>query len=180
MYTQLDITAEQKEKASKSNYYRLMLQGGNHIATYLNKLGERIDIFYLPDEKSVQVTIQLRDSYYVEKWKKRNSRDFRRTEDYERNDVFTYTQSDELMMLALHLWDSVRSNRLDYGVVGGELVPARKLFNALDHVMGDKTAAQRWGLSAGYIKNLCAAGKVKAVKVGKTWVLDKYQPKPNE
>jgi hypothetical protein len=44
--------------------------------------------------------------------------------------------------------------------------------------MGVDEAAEKWLLSPGYIKNLCAAGKVLAVKIGKTWILDKQQPSP--
>ena len=50
--------------------------------------------------------------------------------------------------------------------------------NPLDHIMGTEEAAERWGLSQQYIKNLCREGKVKAVQIGKTWVLDKDQNNP--
>jgi len=46
--------------------------------------------------------------------------------------------------------------------------------------MGVEEAAERWNLAPGYIKNLCNAGKVKAVKIGKTWILDKTQPNPKQ
>lgn len=52
--------------------------------------------------------------------------------------------------------------------------------NPLDHIMGVEEAAERWSLAPGYIKNLCATGKVKAVKIGKTWVIDKRQPNPKQ
>lgn len=50
--------------------------------------------------------------------------------------------------------------------------------NLSEIIMGVEEAAELWGLSPGYIKNLCAAGKLNAVKIGKTWVLEKTQPKP--
>lgn len=50
--------------------------------------------------------------------------------------------------------------------------------NPLDHIMGVQEAAELWGLSPGYIKNLCAEGKVKAKKIGRGWVLDKTQSNP--
>lgn len=50
----------------------------------------------------------------------------------------------------------------------------------LENVIGVEEAAKLWGLSPGYIKNLCAAGKLKAKKVGKTWVIDKTQPSPSQ
>jgi hypothetical protein len=50
--------------------------------------------------------------------------------------------------------------------------------NPLENIMGVEEAAERWNSTPGYIKNLCASGKVLAVKIGKTWVLDKNQPNP--
>lgn len=47
-------------------------------------------------------------------------------------------------------------------------------------IMGVDEAAKVWGLSAGYIKNLCAAGKVEALKIGKTWVIDRKQENPRK
>lgn len=52
--------------------------------------------------------------------------------------------------------------------------------NVLDNVMGVEEASELWELSAGYIKNLCAAGKIVAKKIGKTWVIDKTQQDPRE
>ncbi|OUB81194.1 helix-turn-helix domain-containing protein [Bacillus wiedmannii] len=50
--------------------------------------------------------------------------------------------------------------------------------DSLSDVMGVEEAAEQWGLSPGYIKNLCAEGKVKAKKIGKTWVIQKTQERP--
>ena len=50
----------------------------------------------------------------------------------------------------------------------------------LDKVMGAEEAARVWGLSPGYIKNLAAAGKIAAVKIGPTWVISKEQPNPKQ
>lgn len=50
--------------------------------------------------------------------------------------------------------------------------------NALANVIGVEEASELWGLSPGYIKNLCADGKIKAKKIGKTWVIEKNQPNP--
>ncbi|MFP4976852.1 hypothetical protein ACE6ED_15715 [Paenibacillus sp. CN-4] len=50
--------------------------------------------------------------------------------------------------------------------------------NPLEHIMGVDEASKRWDLSPAYIKNLCAAGKVTAVKIGNTWILDKDQSNP--
>jgi excisionase family DNA binding protein len=52
--------------------------------------------------------------------------------------------------------------------------------NPLEHIMGTEEAAAQWGLSQQYIKNLCREGRVKAVQIGKTWVLDKNQPNPSQ
>jgi excisionase family DNA binding protein len=48
----------------------------------------------------------------------------------------------------------------------------------LNKIMGVDEAAELWGLSSGYIKNLCAEGKIQARKIGKTWIIDKSQPNP--
>lgn len=52
--------------------------------------------------------------------------------------------------------------------------------NPLNRIMGVEEAATLWNLSPGYIKNLCASNKVKCIKIGKTWVLDKNQPNPSK
>lgn len=52
--------------------------------------------------------------------------------------------------------------------------------NSLDNVMGVDEASELWKLSPGYIKNLCADGKLKAKKIGKTWIIDKNQPHPSK
>lgn len=50
----------------------------------------------------------------------------------------------------------------------------------LDKVIGVEEAAELWGLSPNYIKNLCAQGKVKAKKVSGKWVIDKTQENPKK
>lgn len=50
--------------------------------------------------------------------------------------------------------------------------------NPLDNIMGAEEAAKIWGTSPGYVKNMCLHGKLKAVKIGKTWILDRNQPNP--
>ncbi|PGT35611.1 hypothetical protein COC97_24345 [Bacillus anthracis] len=45
----------------------------------------------------------------------------------------------------------------------------------LNNVIGVDEAHFISGLSAGYIKNLCAVGKITAKKIGKTWIIDKEQ-----
>lgn len=48
----------------------------------------------------------------------------------------------------------------------------------LDQIMGVDEASDLWNLSPGYIKNICAEGKVQAKKIGNTWILEKNQPNP--
>lgn len=43
----------------------------------------------------------------------------------------------------------------------------------LDNIIGVEEAAAILGLSPGTVKNYCAQGKIKAKKIGKTWVMDK-------
>ena len=50
----------------------------------------------------------------------------------------------------------------------------------LENIIGVKEAAELWGLEASYIKNLCAQGKVKAKKIGNTWIIDKRQENPSK
>ena len=50
--------------------------------------------------------------------------------------------------------------------------------NILTRLMTTEEAAELWGVSLNTVKTLCQAGKVNARKMGKTWVLDKLQPKP--
>ncbi|MED0799353.1 MULTISPECIES: helix-turn-helix domain-containing protein [Bacillus] len=50
--------------------------------------------------------------------------------------------------------------------------------SVLDKIMGVDEASLLWGLSPGYIKNLCAAGKIESKKVGKTWIISKEQRNP--
>ncbi|MFD2210258.1 helix-turn-helix domain-containing protein [Virgibacillus halophilus] len=50
--------------------------------------------------------------------------------------------------------------------------------NPLKSVIGVSEASKLWGLSPGYIKNLCSKGKISAKKIGKTWVIDASQSKP--
>jgi hypothetical protein len=50
----------------------------------------------------------------------------------------------------------------------------------LDEIIGVDEAAELWGLSAGYIKNLCAEKKIIAKKIGNVWVIDKRQPNPSK
>ena len=50
--------------------------------------------------------------------------------------------------------------------------------SALDGIMGVEEAAQKWGTTPHYVKNLCRTGRCRARKMGKTWVLDRDQPNP--
>lgn len=54
----------------------------------------------------------------------------------------------------------------------------RLKMNLLEQIMGTEEAAKLWGLSQDHIKRLCREGKVKCIRIGKTWVLDKNQPNP--
>jgi len=51
--------------------------------------------------------------------------------------------------------------------------------SVLSNIMGVNEAANLWGLKPGYIKNLCAAGKVIAVKIDNRWIIDKGQENPS-
>lgn len=53
-------------------------------------------------------------------------------------------------------------------------------FQALDNICGVEEASKMWGLKPGYIKNLCANGKIISKKIGNTWVIDKTQENPSK
>ncbi|WP_431818742.1 helix-turn-helix domain-containing protein [Bacillus pumilus] len=50
----------------------------------------------------------------------------------------------------------------------------------LNKIMGVDEASELWGLSPGYIKNLCANNKIECKKIGKTWIISKEQPNPKK
>ena len=54
------------------------------------------------------------------------------------------------------------------------------MFNPLLHIMDVNEAAELWGLNPDYVKRLCQQGKLKARKMGQTWILDKHQPNPKQ
>ncbi|BAD65345.1 hypothetical protein ABC2811 [Shouchella clausii KSM-K16] len=60
------------------------------------------------------------------------------------------------------------------------LLHRNKQQHSLNNIMSAEEASKKWGLSAGYIKNLAAKGKIQAKKIGKTWIIDKNQPNPKE
>lgn len=60
-----------------------------------------------------------------------------------------------------------------------ELIKSNKARNVLSKIMGVEQASLTWGLSPDRIKHLCAEGKVKATKIGKTWIIDKDQDNPS-
>ncbi|PEV76353.1 helix-turn-helix domain-containing protein [Bacillus cereus] len=45
----------------------------------------------------------------------------------------------------------------------------------LYNVIGVNEAASILNVSPGHIKNMCAAGKIVAKKIGKTWVIDRLR-----
>lgn len=50
----------------------------------------------------------------------------------------------------------------------------------LERAISAEQAGAKWGLSAGYVKNLAASGKIIAKKVGNTWVIDGKQQNPKQ
>lgn len=49
----------------------------------------------------------------------------------------------------------------------------KKIKELLDNIIGVEEASKILGLSPGYIKNLCAQGKIESKKVGNNWIIDK-------
>lgn len=52
--------------------------------------------------------------------------------------------------------------------------------NPLEQIMSTHEAAKLWGLSPDHVKLLCRNGKVKAKKIGNSYVIDKNQPNPSK
>lgn len=48
----------------------------------------------------------------------------------------------------------------------------------LENVIGVNEASEIWGLGVDRIKSLAQDGKIEAKKIGKTWVIEKYQKNP--
>lgn len=71
-------------------------------------------------------------------------------------------------------WDAFCAS-LPAGVTPSDKIRELVQLDPLQMVIGVEEAAEMWNLSPGYVKNLCAVGKIKAVKIGKTWVIDKNQ-----
>lgn len=44
---------------------------------------------------------------------------------------------------------------------------------SLENIIGVKEAAEILGLREGTVKNMAAAGKIQAKKIGKTWLFDR-------
>lgn len=58
-----------------------------------------------------------------------------------------------------------------------------KQMNPLEHIMDVEEAASLWDLKPSYVKDLCRLKlekEGKAIKKGKTWILDKNQPNPKQ
>lgn len=51
--------------------------------------------------------------------------------------------------------------------------------NWKDDIAGVNEMAKKWDISPHYLKYLCAKEKVDCVKIGKTWVLNSKQPRPD-
>ncbi len=60
-----------------------------------------------------------------------------------------------------------------------EEIKKLKSVNVLGEIMGVEQASSIWGLSPERIKHLCADGKVKSIKIGKTWIIDQNQDNPS-
>src|SRR5690625_190200 len=60
------------------------------------------------------------------------------------------------------------------------LTHIKEASNLLNNIIGVTEASKLWGLAPGTIKNYCAEGKIKAKKIGNTWVIDMNQPNPKE
>lgn len=55
-----------------------------------------------------------------------------------------------------------------------------KMDDLMNQLMSTEDASELWGLSQGYIKNLCNEGDVIAYKVGRSWLLLRDQPNPKQ
>jgi excisionase family DNA binding protein len=50
--------------------------------------------------------------------------------------------------------------------------------NHLNEIMSTEEASKLWGVHQDHVKRLCREGKVTCRKIGKTYILNKDQPRP--
>lgn len=48
----------------------------------------------------------------------------------------------------------------------------------LEQIMGTEEAARLWGLHQDYVKELCQKQRIKAIRIGKTWIIDRNVANP--
>ncbi|MEW9698013.1 type I-C CRISPR-associated protein Cas8c/Csd1 [Paenibacillus sp. SI8] len=103
------------------------------------------------------------------------------------NELIQYTHKfGEHEWHLFNMFDEIISN-IDFSEFNNE--PLNEVYlhsfhsqqHTLHNIMGVEDAAELWGYSnPGTVKNMCAEGKVKATKIGKTWVIDRNQPNPKQ
>ncbi len=79
----------------------------------------------------------------------------------------------------MNLFDEILSS-MDYNEFNNDPLTGKFLYgyytkrHDLNSLVGVDEAAEILGLSPGTIKNKCAAGEIKSKKIGKTWIMNKY------
>lgn len=96
---QLAISKEKMD--SISMFRRFYLQGDGHLASHVIWDGDRIDVFYIPEESSVRITIHFCDHFFVED---------RKVSD----DVFNWDKANWFLMSGIHIWDDIKSREWLY------------------------------------------------------------------
>ncbi|MRS25882.1 helix-turn-helix domain-containing protein [Bacillus sp. RIT694] len=87
---------------------------------------------------------------------------------------------DEFMILTMSFkFDEAKKIKSRIDEINQEVQEIGDLFNTFDVVIGVEEASSILNLSSGTIKNMCAAGKIPAKKIGKTWILDKNLLEPS-
>ena len=74
--------------------------------------------------------------------------------------------------------DKTKMNELGIGMYGVKWEDVvLEPYEVLDNFISVNEAASIINASPGYVKNLCARGKIVAKKIGKTWVIDRSKLK---
>lgn len=96
------------------------------------------------------------------------------------DDLYTQTACERKTYVPIFDLKDVRvaGIRLPDGQI--QSITIRKIYPWFKHMMGTDEASKLWGLNQDYIKRLCNEGKVQAVLVGKTWIINKAQDNPKK
>jgi hypothetical protein len=110
---QYELSTEEQERAAKNFFTRFIMKGGNHLSTHYIAEDDRIDVFYLPEQKKVQITIQLGNYFHIY---------LRDTANNEKINPESEEHAHWLMMAGIHARDDIHQRGHVYEVRGNQLI----------------------------------------------------------